>query len=394
MARIRRGHENKSKQLPINASYVVALVSALMVTSSGHPQGINIFESVGRGITKEVVAVKAPVEEVVVTVGSSQCTTVKKIFGLEYDQYKIGGEPDLNQLTLNFITSAFKIAYNITEAAKLIPESRDFNPNKKLILYMHGFTDDPTKDSFKNISSAFFATGDCNILALDSSSLIRWLYLRSTTFIRFIGSRLGEVLATMIQRGTNPKAIHLVGHSLGSHISSFAGKRVTELTGFKVGRISGLDPAGPCFSHIDPELRLKADDADFVDVMHTDSGVFGLKDPVGHVDIYPNGGSQQPNCPFETCSHSRAWILYSESVEFPQNFQAVQCEDWDAFRQGKCRKDIKTMGYACSPDTRGKYFLQTGSDYPYGLGAKGASFVNNEGIVRTLGAFGTSLFKP
>lgn len=52
------------------------------------------------------------------------------------------------------------------------------------------------------------------------------------------------------------------------------------------------------------------------------------------------------------------------------------------------------MGYACSPDTRGKYYLQTAGDPPYGLGVKGASFVNNEGIVRTVGAFGRSLFKP
>lgn len=43
-------------------------------------------------------------------------------------------------------------------------------------------------------------SGDYNILALDSSSLIRWLYLRSSTLIRFIGAALGDVLAALMQR--------------------------------------------------------------------------------------------------------------------------------------------------------------------------------------------------
>lgn len=79
----------------------------------------------------------------------------------------------------------------------------------------------------------------------------------------------------------NPADIYLIGHSLGSHISGFTGKTFTSLTGHRVGRITALDPAGPCFSHVDPELRLQSSDAAFVDVIHTDAGVYGLKDSVG-----------------------------------------------------------------------------------------------------------------
>lgn len=81
--------------------------------------------------------------------------------------------------------------------------------------------------------------------------------------------------------GLDPKSIHLIGHSLGSHIAGFTGKQFMELTARKVGRISGLDPAGPCFSLVAPELRLQAGDAHFVDVIHTDGGVFGLTDQIG-----------------------------------------------------------------------------------------------------------------
>lgn len=370
-------------------THVLQVLAAVMVTSAA-TNGLNIFDKVGRGITKEVAAIKQPIDESITFIGTTACGHVKKLIGVDYEQVQGVREPDLNQLTLNFFSNAFRLTYNITAAAELIPLTRGYDPHRKLIIFLHGFTDDPTKFNFKNVSDAFLSQGEFNILGLDSSSLIRWLYLRSTTYVRFIGEKLGQVLAAMVKGGMSPATIHLVGHSLGSHISGFAGKTFTELTGLRVGRITGLDPAGPCFSNLLPELRLKDSDADFVDVIHTDSGVYGMKDPIGHVDFYVNGGSQQPNCLFQTCSHGRAVLYFAESVVNQNAFLSIKCNDWDSFRIGRCDSDIKVMGYGCTPETRGIYFLRTGEDPPYGLGKSGTVYVNNEGIIRSIGAVGSS----
>ena len=66
--------------------------------------------------------------------------------------------------------------------------------------------------------------------------------------------------------------------------------------------VLGLDPSAPYFENQSTERRLDETDADFVDVIHTDTKVilgiksFGSPQPMGHVDFYPNGGYHQPNC--------------------------------------------------------------------------------------------------
>lgn len=91
--------------------------------------------------------------------------------------------------------------------------------------------------------------------------------------------------------------MHLIGHSLGAHISGFAGNYIQYYSGKNLARISGCDPAGPLFFLTSPSNRLDSSDAVFVDVIHTDSLKYGYILPVGDVDFYPNGGvASQPGC--------------------------------------------------------------------------------------------------
>lgn len=114
-----------------------------------------------------------------------------------------------------------------------------------------------------------------------------------------VGAMMGYLIEKIVRKFEyEKKNVHLIGHSLGAHISGFCGKK----TGSAVGRITGLDPAGPGFAAVGSKDRLSNQDAHIVDIIHTDSskvGIvdgFGLATPIGDYDFYPDGGFHAPGC--------------------------------------------------------------------------------------------------
>lgn len=81
--------------------------------------------------------------------------------------------------------------------------------------------------------------------------------------------------------------LHLIGHSLGAHICGMAAKELKKRRNkWMVRRITGLDPAQPCFRNTDPSIHLNKNDAPFVDVIHTNGKLLislglGLPEAVG-----------------------------------------------------------------------------------------------------------------
>jgi pancreatic triacylglycerol lipase len=118
------------------------------------------------------------------------------------------------------------------------------------------------------------------------------LYTQAVANTRLVGLELAYLIKKLRdEHGLNPEDVHLIGHSLGSHLAGYAAERVPN-----IGRITGLDPADPFFQGMPEFVRLDPSDAKFVDVIHTDARSiffleipgYGMSQPCGHLDFYPS----------------------------------------------------------------------------------------------------------
>ncbi|ESP00942.1 hypothetical protein LOTGIDRAFT_140189, partial [Lottia gigantea] len=175
----------------------------------------------------------------------------------------------------------------------------------KTIFLIHGFNDQGNSSWFQSMKDQLLElVRSLNVVIVNWKDGASEAYGQSAQNTRTVGKKTGDIIKAIHEnKGVAYSNFHIIGHSLGAHSAGFSGQRVTELTGDKIGRISGLDPAGYKFASKDADERLSIGDADFVDAMHTDDGVllslsFGYKkgETVGHVDFYPNGGQYQPGC--------------------------------------------------------------------------------------------------
>lgn len=91
--------------------------------------------------------------------------------------------------------------------------------------------------------------------------------------------------------------IHVIGFSLGAQTSGLISNYMRS---GRLKRITGLDPAKPLFVLASDDHRLSLNDAEFVDVIHTDVLQRGILKPCGHADFYVNGGIEQPGCKYQT----------------------------------------------------------------------------------------------
>ncbi|XP_037293469.1 pancreatic lipase-related protein 3 isoform X4 [Manduca sexta] len=272
-------------------------------------------------------------------------------------------------LNIDLITKNGNVKFNLTATKRL---GRVMKNAKTIIILIHGFLESSDGWMVSGLAPVLLNRTGLKLFALDGRKIINWEYFRSSTYARFMGEQLGTSLSKIIKDGQDPTKISLIGHSLGAHIAGVTGKRVHQLTGQLLSRITALDPAGPCFSSVDSGSRIERTDAKYVNVIHTNGGVLGLKEPVGHMDFYPNGGMSQPGCLLSTCDHSRSWEYLAESISSPKHFPARRCDNWTMFKDGLCSKNkVSYMGLSSDGDP-GLYFLTTGSSSPYGLGAAGS----------------------
>ncbi|CAK1542968.1 unnamed protein product [Leptosia nina] len=315
---------------------------------------------------RSIVDAALPAIHPIVAAGSDRCETLKNLLGVTYEQMQQKNQSVFNdKLNLDLITKSGNTKYNFSE-----PLTRMLL-TKSIYILIHGYLENSDGIMVQAIAPELLKH-NVKVFALDGRDVIGLEYFRSSTYVRFMGERLGGLLTDVIKRGQKPYRINLIGHSLGAHIAGVAGQEVYRDTGQRLGRITGLDPAGPCFSNVSLDSRLDPTDADYVDVIHTNAGILGLNEPVGHKDYYPNNGMSQLGCFLSTCDHSRAWELFAESINNQQNFPARKCDNWTSFLNGNCTSNgITYMGLNSKGGNPGLYFLTTASSTPYGLGPAG-----------------------
>ncbi|KAK7861911.1 hypothetical protein R5R35_010809 [Gryllus longicercus] len=277
----------------------------------------------------------------------------------------------------------------------------NFDPKKPTKFIIHGFIDTPLSTWVKEMRRELVKHGDWNVIVVDWAGGSLPLYTQATANTRLVGLELAHFVNYLQkQYGLEPAQVHMIGHSLGAHTAGYAGERIAGL-----GRITGLDPAEPYFQGLPSFVRLDPSDANFVDVIHTDGKSifllgYGMSQPCGHLDFYPNNGKEQPGCDLtETplpltlikegleeasrvlvaCNHIRAIKLFTDSINGECPYVAHQCDSYQRFLQGRCfschenGSSCAIMGlradesFTQAPNRApgSKFFITTGKEFPY-----------------------------
>lgn len=247
------------------------------------------------------------------------------------------------------------------------------------IIYFHGFLESSSRGSSKIIHEAYTKRGDHNIILVNAQRLVAgpW-YLTAASNAKVIGAYTALFIDYLVSIGLDLQKLHIIGHSLGGQIAGICGYNVKS---GQVSRITALDPAKPMFVNAPPEKRIDKGDAEFVDIIHTSSGKFGLEEPLGHADFYPNGGKEnQPGCSLLDvfrrnptsilemifCSHWRSVLFYAESVNNPDAFVSINANTWKNFIDKDYNVESKiSMGFGASPTASGNYYCDTNENSPF-----------------------------
>ncbi|KAJ8345774.1 hypothetical protein SKAU_G00299670 [Synaphobranchus kaupii] len=271
----------------------------------------------------------------------------------------------------------------------------EFNLETQTFVVIHGWTVTGMFQSWvpKLVSALYEREPSANVIVVDWLVRAAQHYPTSAAYTKLVGQDVAKFVNWLETEMHYPwEKLHLLGYSLGAHVAGIAGL----LTNHKINRITGLDPAGPGFEYADDQSTLSPDDAIFVDVLHTNTRgspdlSFGIQRPVGHVDIYPNGGTFQPGCNLQStmtliatsgfqnmdqivkCSHERSVHLFIDSlVNMQQESMAFRCSSKEAFNKGlclSCRKNrCNKVGYGIHkvrPRRSSKMYLKTREIMPY-----------------------------
>ncbi|XP_024245241.1 phospholipase A1 member A isoform X4 [Oncorhynchus tshawytscha] len=267
----------------------------------------------------------------------SECADFNNTTWLEYRQQ--GSKLQVQYLLL---TRKNTDCASLFSQESLSNNNSNFNSSLPTKIIVHGYRALGSKPSWvKQLAQALLRAQDANVVVVD------WVYGASFAYnlvvenYKEVAVQISVLINQLQNHGCKLESFHFIGVSLGAHVSGFVG------TLFKgeIGRITGLDPAGPMFKGADTFDRLDPSDALFVEAIHTDSDYFGISIPVGHADFFLNGGMDQAGCArsrFESmygyviCDHMRALHVYISALNGTCPMTGIPCSSYEEFLKGRC----------------------------------------------------------
>lgn len=269
------------------------------------------------------------------------------------------------------------ISYKVDRFVAGLSPIHKLDVTRKLIFFVPGYKSHINKKTEETIRQTFRDDFDTYLIIIDHSAYtssndgVRDSYERSVMYTYHLGKALGRLMADIHKKGFPSSKIHCVGHSLGAQMLGYAGTAYTSITSERIWRITGIDPAGPCFSNSFVEVQIRSGVAQYVEVYHCNVGELGTTSVLADTDFFVNNGKKQPGCheglipgygasEAAKCSHKACVRLWAETVRRPGWYTAWRCDTYKMFSKGRCvGNQITVAGYTNPGNTTGVFYTDT-----------------------------------
>ncbi|XP_048505225.1 lipase member H-like isoform X2 [Athalia rosae] len=196
------------------------------------------------------------------------------------------------------------------------------DPTLKTVIIIHGFLESCTEEAvyITIINKAYQGLGIYNVICIDWSPYCTSFlgYPTAVAYSKLVADLLVVLVAHLDARGIDRTQLDFVGFSMGAQVAGMVGNCITNPPLY---RIIGLDPASPGYTpQISDVGHMTPNSATIVVGVYTDRGFFGVFEPCGSHNFFPNGGTRiQPNC-----SDGLTLDILTAVTELPNSFSSGQ----------------------------------------------------------------------